>query len=149
MPLPQPAVAQLEDLVVRLSSLTARRDGFSRTAAATLNRLAGSDPTRLTELAVAGGVSQPSMSALIGRLVDQGLVHRGTDPLDARVVLLSLTPAGDQLVAQRRADRTDRLTRALADLPEDDAVQITETLPALSRLADALRRSQTLREVIR
>jgi len=103
----------------------------------------------LTELAVAEGVSQPSMSALIGRLVDQGLVHRGTDPLDARVVLLSLTPAGDQVVARRRADRTDRLTRALADLSEDDAARVTEALPALYRLADALCRQHTLPEVNR
>jgi hypothetical protein len=42
-------VADLETLVLRLGALTARRDGWSRTAAATLTGLAGSGPSRLTE----------------------------------------------------------------------------------------------------
>jgi DNA-binding MarR family transcriptional regulator len=140
-------VSELEALVLRLGTLTTRRDGFSRTAAATLTRLAGSSPTRVTELATAEGVTQPSMSALVARLVDQGLVHRGSEPQDARVVLLSLTPAGEALVAQRRADRTERLERALADLSPDDVARIADAVPALTRLADALRR--TSKEVTR
>jgi DNA-binding MarR family transcriptional regulator len=133
--------ADLEGLVLRLASLTTRREGFSRSAAATLTRLANSGPTRLTELAAAEDVSQPSMSGLAARLVDQGLVHRGSDPQDARVVLLSLTPAGRELVAHRREARTQRLSAALSDLPADDVARIAAAVPALTRLADALRRS--------
>ena len=146
---PSLPVADLEALVLRLSALTTRRDGLSRTAAATLTRLADSGPTRLTELATAEGVTQPSMSALVARLVDQGLVHRGSDPRDARVVLLSLTPGGETLVAQRRTDRTERLDRALTGLSPDDVARIADAVPALTRLADALRRSSTPAEVTR
>jgi DNA-binding MarR family transcriptional regulator len=138
---PPELAADLEGLVLRLSSLTTRREGFSRSAAATLTRLANSGPTRLTELAAAEDVSQPSMSGLAARLVDQGLVHRGSDPQDARVVLLSLTPAGSQLVAHRREARTRRLSAALSDLSTDDVARIAAAVPALTRLADALRRS--------
>jgi DNA-binding MarR family transcriptional regulator len=81
------------------------------------------------------------MSGLAARLVDQGLVHRGSDPQDARVVLLSLTAAGEALVAQRRAARTRRLVTALAELSADDVARIADAVPALTRLADALRRS--------
>ena len=133
--------AELEALVLRLTAVTTRREGFSRTAAATLSRLATSGPTRLTELAVAEGVSQPSMSSLIARLVDQGLVRRDADPDDARAVRLSLTGAGETLVEERRTARTRRLDTALADLPADDVARIAAALPALTRLADALRRS--------
>ena len=146
---PIPPVADLEALVLRLSTLTTRRDGLSRTAAATLSRLARSGPTRLTELAAAEGVSQPSMSAMVVRLVKEGLVHRGNDPHDARVVLLSLTARGEALVAQRRADRTERLDRALTALSPDDIARIADATPALTRLADALRRSSTPAEVTR
>jgi DNA-binding MarR family transcriptional regulator len=65
------------------------------------------------------------------------------------VVILTLTPAGADLLAQRRADRADRLARALADLPPADAARITDALPALAHLADALRRSPTSLEVTR
>jgi DNA-binding MarR family transcriptional regulator len=134
-------VADLEALVLRLSTLTTRRDGISRTAAATLARLQSSGPTRLTELAVAEGVTQASMSALVARLVDQCLVRRDGDPRDARVVLLSLTPAGEDVVAQRRAARAERLARAMDDLDPGDTARIADAFPALTRLADALRRS--------
>ena len=36
-------------------------------------------------------------------------------------------------------------TRALADLPPDDVARIADAVPALTRLADALRRSATRR----
>jgi DNA-binding MarR family transcriptional regulator len=134
-------VADLEALVVQLSAVTTRREGLSRTAAATLSRLATSGPARLTDLASAEEVSQPSMSSLVARLVDQGLVLRRPDPDDARAVQLSLTPAGEALVAQRRAARTRRLDAALAELPPGDVARIADAVPALTRLADALRRS--------
>jgi DNA-binding MarR family transcriptional regulator len=134
-------VADLEALVLRLTAATIRRDGLSRTAAATLSRLATSGAARLTDLASAEGVTQPSMSSLVARLVDQGLVLRAADPHDARAVQLSLTPAGEALVEQRRAERTRRLENALAELPPDDVARIAGAVPALTRLADALRRS--------
>jgi DNA-binding MarR family transcriptional regulator len=137
----RPTAAELEALVLRLTAVTTRRDGFSRTAAATLSRLATDGPARLTQLAVAEGVSQPSMTSLIARLVDQGLVRRDADPDDARAVRLSLTGAGETLVEERRTARTRRLDAALADLPADDVARIAAALPALTRLADALRRS--------
>jgi DNA-binding MarR family transcriptional regulator len=122
----------LDALVVGLSAAATRREGFSRTAAATLTRLANRGPARLTDLATAEGVSQQSMSGLVGRLVDQGLLHRGSDPQDARVVLLSLTAAGEALVAQRRAARTRRLEAALAELSPDDVARIADALPLSS-----------------
>lgn len=135
------SAADLEALVVRLTSVTARREGLSRTAAATLSRLSTSGPARLTDLAAAEEISQPSMSTLVARLVGQGLVLREADPDDARAVRLSVTAAGEAKVAERRAARTRRLDTALAQLPPDDAAVIADALPALTRLADALRRS--------
>ena len=135
------SAAELEALVLQLTSVTTRREGLSRTAAATLSRLATSGPARLTELAAAEEVSQQSMSSLVARLVDQGLVLREPDPDDARAVRLSVTAAGEALVAERRTARTRRLDTALAQLSPDDVDVIAAAVPALTRLADALRRS--------
>jgi DNA-binding MarR family transcriptional regulator len=142
-------VAELDQLLLELGALASARSGLSRTAAATLTRLQRSGPTRITELAVAEGVTQPTMSALVNRLVGQGLLSRGDDPQDARVVVLRVTDAGADLLARRRDDRAARLAHALADLPAADADRITAALPALAHLADALRRSPTTPEVTR
>src|SRR3954468_19345343 len=106
---PQVLAAQLDDLVLALRSATADRAGLSLTAAATLARLQREGPARLTELAAAEGITQPSMTALVARLSAQGLVRRAADPSDGRAVILSLTGAGEELLAQRRAARTVRL----------------------------------------
>jgi DNA-binding MarR family transcriptional regulator len=139
----------LDDAVVALRSATLPRGGLSLTAAATLARLQRSGPARLTELAGAEGVSQPSMTALIARLADQGLVRRDADPHDGRAVVLTLTPAGGEVLAHRRAERTRQITGPLAGLSEDDVRRIAEALPALIRLADALRRPPVPLEVSR
>jgi DNA-binding MarR family transcriptional regulator len=132
---------QLDDVVIGLRRVTLDRQGLSLTAAATLTTLRRSGPSRLTELAVTEGVSQPSMTALVGRLVDQGLVQRRTDPADRRAVLIALTPAGSDLLDRRREDRAARLAGPLDGLADDDVRAITDALPALARLAGVLTHS--------
>ena len=127
--------ARLDDVVIGLRRLTLDRQGLSLTAAATLLTLRRSGPARLTDLAVAEGVSQPSMTALIGRLTTTGLVQRRTDPGDGRAVLITLTDAGADLLDRRREARAVRLAGPLAGLPDDDVRAITAALPALARLA--------------
>ncbi|MCU1605336.1 MAG: Transcriptional regulator, MarR family [Modestobacter sp.] len=131
----------LDDVVIGLRRLTATRQGLSLTAAATLSTLRRQGPTRLTELAVAEGVSQPSMTTLVARLSEQGLVDRHGDPTDRRAVLIGLTPAGADLLDRRRAARTDRLGGPLAQLDDDDVRRIADALPALGRLSGVLTRN--------
>jgi DNA-binding MarR family transcriptional regulator len=132
---------RLDDAVLGLrAALLPRRTELSLTAAATLARLQRAGAARLTDLAAAEGISQPAMTGLVGRLVEQGLVARGSDPDDGRVVVLTLTDAGVQVLSRRRAERTARLSGPLAALPDDDVRRIAAALPALTRLAEALRR---------
>jgi DNA-binding MarR family transcriptional regulator len=129
---------RLDDVVIGLRRLTLDRQGLSLTAAATLTTLRRSGPCRLTDLALTEGVSQPSMTALVGRLADSGLVQRRTDPADRRAVRIALTPAGADLLDRRRQARADRLAGPLDGLTDDDVRAVTAALPALARLAGVL-----------
>jgi DNA-binding MarR family transcriptional regulator len=129
---------RLDDVVIGLRRLTLDRQGLSLTAAATLTTLRRAGPCRLTDLALAEGVSQPSMTALVGRLADAGLVQRRTDPADRRAVRIALTPAGADLLDRRRQARADRLAAPLDGLTDDDVRAVTAALPALARLAGVL-----------
>ena len=60
-------------------------------------------------------------------------------------MVLTVTPAGADLLERRRDARAAAAGTALAELPADDADRITAALPALAHLADALRRSPTSR----
>ena len=52
-----------------------------------------------------------SVVELVSRAQGQGLVRRGEDPADGRVVRVTLTPAGDQLLARLAALHRDELRR--------------------------------------
>jgi DNA-binding MarR family transcriptional regulator len=121
------------ELLRRLTPL----DGLSLTTASTLGRLGRSGPHRLSDLAVAEGVTQPAMTQLVSRLERDGLALRGSDPADGRVVVVSITAAGRQAVQRRRDARVNRMAGLLAALPEEDRAAIAAVLPAIGRLADA------------
>lgn len=125
--------AGLERLVSFVRRLSPSRE-LSLTTASTLATLSASGPTRLTELAAQEGITQPAMTQMISRLERQGLAMRRGDAADGRVVHVSITPAGEELLARRRAIRAARLAELLRDLPPGDEASIAAALPALRRL---------------
>ena len=64
---------------------------MSLTSAATLATLEKTGPRRITDLAVAEGVTQPAMTVLVRVMEESGLVERKGDPSDRRVTLVCLT----------------------------------------------------------
>ena len=79
------------------------------------------------ELSEASLAKQPTISKLIDRLEQQGLVARRSDAADARRVLLSLTPNGHATMAPVLQDASAFNLSLLADYPP-------EQLTALKRL---------------
>jgi DNA-binding MarR family transcriptional regulator len=129
---------QLELSVTRLAHVLLRgaASGLSRTAASVLHRLATAGPQRITELAAYESIAQPSATALVGRLEAQGLVDRAPDPDDGRAVLVSVTPAGERLLAERRAARAEALGARLQALDPGEQAALAAAVPLLARLAD-------------
>jgi DNA-binding MarR family transcriptional regulator len=127
----------LGDAIARLNSRL-RRDvveaGVSLARARTLATLDREGPQRLTDLASLEQVAQPTMSALIGRLEANGFVRRSGDAMDGRTVSVSITDAGRECLARLIERRSERLDRALAELPQEDRAAIAAALPALARL---------------
>jgi DNA-binding MarR family transcriptional regulator len=109
---------------------------LSLTALSTLATLEHTGPRRLTDLAVAEEISQPSMTSLVTQLEQLGLAERRSDRADARVVLVAITRAGRQLMRERRRAGAQALTELIDKLDEQDAAELRAALPALVRLAD-------------
>jgi DNA-binding MarR family transcriptional regulator len=118
------------------------RDGpgeLSRTAASVLASLRDAGPQRITALADAEAVAQPSMTTLVTRLERDGLVERAADPIDARAVLVALTPRGRERLEKRRRARTARLQERLDGLTGEERAAVAAALPALDKLAGGVR----------
>jgi DNA-binding MarR family transcriptional regulator len=129
---------QLELSVTRLSHVLLRAGGpvLSRSAASVLHRLSTAGPQRVTELAAWESIAQPSATTLVGRLEAQGLVARGPDPDDARAVRVSVTPAGEALLADRRRARAESLGARIEALEPGERATLAAAIPLLERLAE-------------
>jgi DNA-binding MarR family transcriptional regulator len=89
---------------------------------------------RMSDLAAEHGVRTPTMTAQVGRLVRDGMVTRGGETSDARVVTVSLTPHGAENLREVRGQRIDFLTRRFAALSERERASVAAALPALDKL---------------
>jgi DNA-binding MarR family transcriptional regulator len=129
--------AELDDRLARLYWLVGRESGrdLSRTAGSVLATL-DEGPRRITDLAASEAVAQPTVTTLVGRLERDGLVRRAPDPADARAVLVHLTDAGRQRLAQRRAARAAVIEERLRALADDERERLAAALPALEKLIE-------------
>ncbi|WKE73414.1 MarR family transcriptional regulator [Streptomyces sp. WP-1] len=129
------SLAETASAVIRV--VTDHRD-LSFTAASTLARLEREGPVRLTLLAAAEGVAQPSMTQLVQRLERQGLVMRVDDAVDGRVTLIAVTDAGREVLAARRRSRDARLADLMAGLPDDDRRALADAMRVVAPLVQRM-----------
>jgi DNA-binding MarR family transcriptional regulator len=88
----------------------------------------------LCEVADYVGVTRPTASALVDRLVRYGLVDRIHHPRQRRHIMLTLTSNGSQLLQQTREAARSRLASLLADLSPEQVRKIGEGVVLLGSL---------------
>jgi DNA-binding MarR family transcriptional regulator len=79
-----------------------------------------------------------TVSTLVGRLTEAGLLVRERGAPDGRTALLTATEKARQRLAEFRDLRADLAGRALAQLPEKDQKALAAAVPALLRLAERM-----------
>ena len=94
--------------------------------------LADEGPLPMRAIAEALGVSQASTTGIVDRMEQRDLVERQRDPGDRRVVMVTLSGTGRELIAGIATERRDRLASLLGELSDED-------LAALLRGSRALR----------
>jgi DNA-binding MarR family transcriptional regulator len=104
-----------------------------------LTRLDRGGPATASALAKLEQISPQSMGATLAALEARGLVERDPDPLDGRRVVLSVTPAGRDVLRSRRNARTEQLARALTNgFTPAELNQLMAAAPLLERLAQSI-----------
>jgi DNA-binding MarR family transcriptional regulator len=87
------------------------------------------------ELAEAERVQPPTMTKVLARLEERGMVQRAPHPTDGRQVLLSATEAGRAVLMEQRRAKAEWLTARLAQLPSAERDILTQAAEILDRLA--------------
>jgi DNA-binding MarR family transcriptional regulator len=110
---------------------------LTRTEAGVLNTLKDG-PQRITALAELEGLAQPTITLLVKRLEEQGLVDRERNTQDGRVVMVCLTASGaaalENFIAQVRA----ALCGYVAELPKAQIDALASATDALEDLIGLL-----------
>ena len=90
------------------------------------------------ELACAADLSPATVTQMLDSLELHGLVKRSRSERDKRVVLISLTERGQQLVDARRAEYEPRWGAALARFDDGELRAAAAVLDALAAMFNAL-----------
>jgi DNA-binding MarR family transcriptional regulator len=85
----------------------------------------------MSEISDALMLPRSSMTSITDRLVEQGLVQRGTLENDRRAVSATITPTGAALVRAIESERTADLTRLLSGLDSNDLEELARLLAHL------------------
>ncbi len=142
--MPTHSVQKVVDLVPRILYACRRVDARSLSTgrslspqqALVLDQLDPDSPVSLRALAAQMGVTAPTMSVAIGRLVREGYVRRGRDRTDGRRLDITLTPSG---VRVRKITSSLDPRRVAKLLSRVAPAELTVALRGLTSLANAAR----------
>jgi len=87
----------------------------------------------MSELSTRLGVSLPTISGLVDRLVEAGLASRRDDPADRRQVIVAITPAGVALLDRFRDLSAHQMRQLLEVLDDADLEHVQSFLGVLER----------------
>jgi DNA-binding MarR family transcriptional regulator len=115
---------------------TSTGGGLTSSQLSALFAVEKSGAVRLAELAAIEGVSAPTITRIVDRLVDAGLLTRDADPRDRRCAQVALTARGRGELRRIRTQRTALLQQRLARLSPAERQALEAALPVLKVLAE-------------
>jgi DNA-binding MarR family transcriptional regulator len=110
--------------------------GLTPSQGSVLSTLDRHGPMTMSQVAEHEGISKPSATGIIARLVDKGLVDRHVDPADARSAIVSINGAGDRLLAQRRREKTAYLATQIDELDAEDRAVLERAVTLLENMIE-------------
>jgi len=97
---------------------------------------------RITELAELEGLAQPTVTVLVGKMEERGLVSRGRDASDGRVVLVDITDEGRVALERLRAEYREVLHDRMTSMTDDEVASLRAATETLGALIEALQQGE-------
>jgi DNA-binding MarR family transcriptional regulator len=119
----QASLMRLHDLVSNRGRLSLERSAYPL-----LNQILALQGGRLSDIAVGLKVAVPTVSRQVRQLEELGLVVRTPDPIDARAILLEVTPAGLDALQRMREEWRKTVAGILESWPGKDREILGEFL---------------------
>lgn len=110
--------------------------GLTPSQLSVLASLSREGPLTLGDLAETEGVAPASISGIVGRLVDKGLVDRIPNPVDRRSTLVEMTEEGREVLEKGRSERTAFLASRLEGLGRGEREILAQAMAILGRMGE-------------
>jgi DNA-binding MarR family transcriptional regulator len=124
--------------VLRESSRAAeQRVGLTGAQLFVIQMLARHPQVSVTELADHTRTHQSTVSVVVSKLVERGLVRRESSTTDARRLVLALSPEGKALLRRAPDAAQERLIAAIESLPGNARIDLSHLLVQLVEIMDA------------
>ena len=94
-------------------------------------------PLTLGDLAGVEQIQPPTMTIIVNRLEEQGLITKETDPNDRRFTRISISPEGKRFSSQHRSRKDAYLAKSLSRLSEQELTRVKNAIPVLEKLLEA------------
>lgn len=89
--------------------------------------------TTTGKLAAVLKVTPTNVTGIVDRLLEKNLITRTGDPDDRRVLVLRTTTRGEELVAELRQKRKERMTEIFSRFTEEEAKTVLQSLKILAK----------------
>ncbi len=143
MTVPQTAIGDTTELASRLRlgvTRLARRlrqeadTGITPSLLTALATIERDGPLTIGDLSAAEHVQPPTMTRIVGALVEAGLATRDPDAEDRRVAWVHATPEGSRLIRRSRSRKDAYLAKRLRDLEPEELTVLDRAAEILERL---------------
>jgi DNA-binding MarR family transcriptional regulator len=126
-------------LAITRTSRRLRQEAGSTLSPSQSSALASIDrhgPLTPSELADRERIQRPTVTRLLVRLEAAGLIARAADPTDGRSSLITVTPAGRDLLNELRLRKDAFLARRLGELDAEERATLGRAATILERLLE-------------
>jgi DNA-binding MarR family transcriptional regulator len=108
--------------------------GLSPSLTAALSTVDRQGPLTPSEVAVREGIQRPTVTRVLARLEEQGLIERMVDVRDKRSSLVTASKAGRELLAALRTRKTAFLASRIERLEPDERATLERAADILERM---------------
>jgi DNA-binding MarR family transcriptional regulator len=115
-----------------------RNSGLEAAQYRVLGILMKTGPHPISEIGRMLYISKPYMTVLIDSLIKKGLIERGNDPGDRRVILITITSSGKKHLRRAFEIYKTDVKNLLAGLGNDDISQLCSSLENLQKIFEKL-----------